>query len=167
MKFYYIFIIIGCFILHACRSPRPTAEPPVEVLTTITEEAQIIFINFKMAFDSLNNTETTAWMNHILVPGQLKPNSDNFEYKNQKTNLLYCKFWNNSMQLLHQIILDHPLHRTFEYLNDDGQLATRSVYLPEAEFSIRTNLPAGAVWVTLERDEPSAVIFLKQNLLQP
>lgn len=168
MRYHILLILFSSLWLVSCKTTKQNAPAAIEANAEVEQGPQLIFLNFKIEQDSIKNIEKAVLVNHIITAGKLKQDIA-AERINVESNNLICSFFDADMQLLKQIILDHPLHKTVEAVSADGQLTTRTIHLSEAEFSIRTQLEINTVYITLEKilDNPeNRTLLLKHNLKQ-
>ncbi len=162
---YLLMIVLSALYLSSCKSARQSA-PPAAAATIFP---QIIFLNFKIQSDSVANTESAWVINHIITPGKLKQHIA-AEAPTMAPNSLVCSFRDAAMRPLRQIILEDPLRRSVEFAEQNGQLTTRIIRLSEAEFSLRTQLEPGSVFIVLEKiinpEQNKTITLLKYNLPQ-
>jgi len=116
----------------------------------ITDETpKIIFLNYSIADDTIKQEYRIRLINKIITEGKIKENT--IMYKTPAVDDLEYIVLNKKSQVLTRNYIANPLHRTVEYVKDNGQLAKKDIQLDSARFSLRIPLDPAAQFISMER----------------
>lgn len=111
----------------------------------VPETSGMLFLSFKMYADSLSGNRI-ALLNKIIVAQQLKMSYEN----SLAPNRIVISQLDDAKKVLSSAAQDHPLSRRVEIANDQGEIQSRIINLPEAEFFIRVTLRQQAAYIRVE-----------------
>lgn len=137
-------------MLHmvSCTAPYRTTNTSSNDKIT-NETPKIIFLNYSIVNDTIKQEYRIRLINKIITEGKIKENTimsktpaiDDVEYivLNKESHVLMRNF------------IANPLHRTVEYVTDNGQLAKKDIQLDSTQFSLRIPLDPTAQYISMER----------------
>jgi hypothetical protein len=132
--FYLLIVTLISCNSHYNAQLAPSVDSPIEEKN---EESKVIdgivFLTFKINKDPNNNTNKISHIGTIKTEGTLKNNS--IEPVNSQNTLNIEIFINGILD--QNIVINHPLYKSLEYLNENKSFSRKEVELDEAEFSIR------------------------------
>ncbi len=143
----------------ACSGGR-TAENDSELPDThvetegSAEKPQILFVNVEVHKDSLRGEETARLHSVMLVDGVLKKSHDGDDIHQGRPQLV-CSFLDSEHQPLQRMVVEHPLHRRFESVDEDGALRSTTVELYEGQLALRTQWDSRIRYLRVESVQDS------------
>jgi len=157
---FWLFIIIA-FIVNACAYNKSK----IEDVKIDDKKPQTIFLNFDV-FRAPDNNINAKLIDKIVVDGAIKKN--NAAIKNPVDGDLKCIELDEENNPVQSFYLGNPLNKNIEYVNDEGQLASKYVELDTAQLSIRMQLHQQTQSITLERltgqtNKTKTIINIKLN----
>ena len=99
---------------------------------------KIVFLNYTISKDS-NGKKHIRFINKIITDGKLKNNSDTY-FKTGTVGDLKCSQLDKDSVAIKTIIIENPLSKTIEYLNDSLIFESRKMELNRAPLSLRLSL---------------------------
>jgi len=143
-----LLLLISLAIISSCKvSERATGSK--EVVRPAQESPKIIFLNYSITENKSNHHYTIELIDKTIVNGKIKKNS-NIPITPVMDDLAYTVSDKDKM-VLEENFIENPLRRTFEFVDDNGQLAKKDVVLDSALFSLRIQLDPKARYVSLAR----------------
>jgi hypothetical protein len=139
-----------CGMLHmvSCTAPHNTTNTSTN--DKITNEApKIIFLNYSIVNDTIKQEYRIRLINKIITEGKIKENT--IMAKTPVIDDLEYIVLNKESQVLMRNYIANPLHRTVEYVTDNGQLAKKDIQLDSTQFSLRIPLDPTAQYISMER----------------
>ena len=112
------------------------------------EEAQILFFNLSISKASKKDKTQVVLVETIVSKGKIK--RDYPKSSPVKAFQLRCSFLDDQKNVLKQTTINHPLYRRYEYQDDEGQMQSKVVESNEGQFSLRTQLTEGIVYLQVE-----------------
>ena len=113
---------LAILVLFSCKTNQngssPNDEGPSE------NRNQILFLNYKIIHDPEAKTDKVEFINHIITDGKLK--EDNLFNGSPQPGDLQCVLLDKKMKPLKSIIISNPLHKTFEFANEEGKLEKKT-----------------------------------------
>ena len=132
--------LTGCaiclFIFFACGTSKPVAEKEKEEAIKSVQEERIVFVNLKITVDSVLKRNRIDVIDKTVATGHLKNNGGGAIRSN---SYLTCIVYEDG-QSNDTIMLQHPLYRVYEYMNEQQQLMLKETDEREATFSLRFQL---------------------------
>lgn len=129
-------------LLCACSGGRTTendSELPDTQMKAVgsVQEPHILFVNVEVRKDSLRGEESARLHSLMLVDGKLKKHRNDEDLHKGRSQLV-CSFLDGQHQLLQRMVVEHPLQRRFESVDEDGALRSTTVELYEGQLALRT-----------------------------
>lgn len=124
----YIFIILLLQLLNACKPVKPISE---ELEIENRNDNIISFLVLNICNDSKTNKKTVKLINKSEAIGTFKK-QQNAPSLNYLTIYSYSK-----KQIVDSLILEHPLYKHFEYLNDSNNFEVKDTIIDNSDFYIR------------------------------
>jgi hypothetical protein len=94
------------------------------------------FLVFKIGKDSVHGKNVIELVSKTISSGRIK---NDFQAPTVFENYLIVEVFGKN-KLANTIIIEHPLHKHVEYVDDRGNLVTKFVDLDHAEFFVRLQL---------------------------
>ena len=127
----------------SCKTTKEIAKEEVVML----EEPKILFLNYTI--HKLSETDSELrFVSRILADGELK-HSGALKSKAEIGDLIFSQLATNDL-VLDSLIMDNPLIKHVEYVNDDNELAIKKVRLEEAQITLRLQLNLAADRIRIE-----------------
>ena len=125
------------------------------------EVPRILFLDYQVSRDTLNETLNVQLINMIIVNGKIKERPAGRFQPGQGD--LELQVLDNQQQIITHQYIAYPLDRSVEYANDNGQLERRMVHLDSAQFSVRLQLEPGASSIVIKRfiDDNEGTLLLQ------
>jgi hypothetical protein len=108
---------------------------------------RIIFLNYSLAYDSLQQEYILRLLNKIITEGKLKNTIDS---KNPVAGDLAYSVLDKDMQILYGNYVASPLERTVEYTDNNGRMGKKDIRLDSTQFSLRIPLDPAARFISME-----------------
>jgi hypothetical protein len=105
----------------------------------------ILFLVFKISKDSVQNKNVIEPVSQDQSPGQIKAEPDS---PNEFEDYLTVEVFEQNRRA-NVIIVEHPLRKHIEYVDDHGMLASKLVELDQAEFFIRVQLTGNSAKIRI------------------
>lgn len=129
--------VINMLFFLSCSSSKPVAEKETEAWDKeIPASERIVFINLKIATDSIEQVNRVTLLNKTITNGHLK-NNDGGAIRS--TNVLTCILYEDGRSS-DTVLLQHPLFRVYEYKNEKEQMMLKESNEKEATFFLRYQL---------------------------
>jgi len=94
------------------------------------------FMVFKIEKDTIQKKNVIDLVSKTISSGKIKSESEaSIDFEDYLTIEVFDK-----SKLVNTIVIEHPLHKHVEYVDEDGKLATKSVDLDREEFFVRFQL---------------------------
>lgn len=137
---YWKLCIIVLLILGSCNSTRPVKEvkrsnDSIAITGEVSSE-RIVFVNLKIKRDSVSGKNNIELINKTFTTGHLK---NGMKGNGRSNNYLTCILYEDKLAS-DTIRLDHPLYKTFEYMNEKNEMTLKQMDVKEAEFFLRFQL---------------------------
>jgi len=143
-----LLILISLAIISSCKvSERATGSK--DVVRPAQESPKIIFLNYSISENKSNQNYTVQLIDKTIVHGKIKKNA-NIPITPAMDDLAYSVSDKDKM-VLEENFVENPLRKTFEFVDDNGQLAKKDVVLDSAQFSLRLQLDPKARYISLAR----------------
>jgi hypothetical protein len=148
---YNIYILAAFFgMLHMVSCTAPHNAMNTSTNDKITNETpKIIFLNYSIVNDTIKQEYRLRLINKIITEGKIKENT--IMAKTPAIDDLEYIVLNKESQVLMRNYIANPLHRTVEYVTDNGQLAKKDIQLDSTQFSLRIPLDPTAQYISVER----------------
>lgn len=133
MRFIPIFVlwVVLSILMSSCTVARKMESDNSQVQQK--DRDAILFLVFKISKDSVQDKKIIKLISNTESSGKLKPQAQlAADYENYLTIEVF-----EQKRLANTIIIEHPLYKNVEYVNDQGMLETKHVELDQAEFFIR------------------------------
>lgn len=147
-----IFLIIVMLGGLSCSVSRTTSSPSREGEYTGPDHQnvpRILFLDYLMIYDEVNESRSVALNQMILSDGTLKEIKDH-AYNPQEYDLVFSLLDQNNKEIHRQIIQD-PLRRVVEFDDGDGNLRSRTIQSDSAHFFVRLQLHEQAAAVHIQQ----------------
>jgi len=112
----------------------------------------ILFLVFKISNDSVQGKNAIELMSKTQSSGKIKNEP---QLPTDLKDFLTIEIFEQNKRI-NVIIVEHPLHKHIEYVDDHGMLATKYVELKQAEFFIRFQMKGNPnkikIWETLQNE---------------
>ena len=125
-------ILLLFYLLLSCSTTKqvsPVAGKP--------EEEKILFIAYEVLRDSITGKISTNILYQRVVGGSIKPGSVENAPVNEGNWTIRVS--NTKDFALENLVVENPLHQKQEYVNSNGALQMKELWLPRAELAIRMN----------------------------
>lgn len=94
------------------------------------------FMVFKIEKDTIQKKNVIELVSKTISSGKIKSESESsIDFEDYLTIEIFDK-----SRLVNTIVIEHPLHKHVEYVDEDGKLATKLVDLDREEFFVRFQL---------------------------
>lgn len=127
----YLLLLLITLVLASCRTSRTgvSSEP-----SPVAPMDSIVFISMKIWHDSLQQSNHIEVLEVLTKPGSLKRQlHDNA----LRENYLKCILWNKKTGMRDSFVIEHPLYRDVEAVDESHQLSMKRLNLKEAQFFVR------------------------------
>lgn len=151
-------IYISCLILLFISCTTAKKREIVEVEAPPPPE--ILFLNYK-AYQSADGITSVILLSKIITNGRIKPESS---MDVNPLSAWYCIQYDKNNKALDQKVIPNPLQPTVEFVNDVGELQTKTVAVDSIEFSIRLQRVPGTKSVVLVTAEKENKPIIKVDL---
>jgi hypothetical protein len=145
----YLFLITVLFCLFSCKTKEHFPKETNEVASLSFQEElpveQIAFLNFTIEKDSLQNKNSMLLNSKMIVSGSMR---DDKKRTIGSQSYLTIRLYEED-QLKDEFYAEHPLYSRVEYVNDNGQFETQTIYLNIADFFIRIPLKRDNTGITI------------------
>lgn len=131
-KKYIVFFFLLIIILSCSKKQMPLSDSVQFQMED--DKNYILFVNYILTNEK--GVLKATFINQIVREGKLKP----FQNENNLSGTLAFEQLNGNDELLDQLVLQNPLIKTYEFVDDNGQLNKKEVVLDSAEFSLRTQI---------------------------
>lgn len=121
---------------------------------------EILFLNYK-AYHSSEGTSSVILLSKIIANGSIKPESP---MDANPLSAWYCIQYDKNNRALDQKVIPNPLQPTVEFVNDVGELQTKTIAVDSIEFSVRMQRVPGAKSVVLVAAGKENKPFIKVEL---
>lgn len=145
---YILATFLGMLHLVSCTVPHKTTNTSTNDKIT-NETPKIIFLNYLIVNDTIKQEYRIRLINKIITEGKIKENT--IISKTPAIDDIEYIVLNNESQVLTRNYIANPLHRTLEYVTDNGQLAKKDIQLDSTQFSLRIPLDPSARFISMER----------------
>ena len=110
------------------------------IINNIVEDTQpkLIFLNYSVSKDDNGNTQI-HFIDKTITDGKLKNRGDNYVEAPSKGDLKCSQLDENAVELI-SVIVQNPLVKTMEYVNDSLTFEKRTIALNRAILSLRLQL---------------------------
>lgn len=137
MKPFHYFLICCCAFV-ACHTPKSVEDTKVHSKVGYQKDKnQILFLNLLIQQNAQTKPRVTLVQTTISTGKIKKDFPTTIDYRARQ---LLCSFLDINQQVVKQTALEHPLHKRYEYQNDEGQLTSKVVEATEGKFTLRTQL---------------------------
>ena len=151
-------IYISCLILLFISCTTAKKREIVEVEAPPPPE--ILFLNYK-AYQSPDGTTSVILLSKIITNGRIKPEST---LDANPLSAWYCMQYDKNNRALDQKVIRNPLQPTVEFVNDAGELQTKTITVDSIEFSVRMQRVPGSKSVVLMSADNKNKPFIKVDL---
>lgn len=127
----------ACILSSAALRSRTVSEAGRSSADSSLLNPKLVFVNFSITKDSLQEHSTVSLKQIKITEGSLKKNNLSDLYETPFRDNLRCVFADVAKRSLTETVIEHPLFKRYEYAMDDGSLGIKSVALKEAVFFIR------------------------------
>jgi hypothetical protein len=107
-------------------------------LNTNTEPAKIIFLTFSIKHNKIKKESACQLISIQTVEGKAKivrSDKDSTLYR----NYLLCNYTDEKGNVEFSTVIEHPLYKTMEYVDENNKLGIKQLDLDSAQFSLRVN----------------------------
>lgn len=132
-KRYFSFLFLSITLLACSRKQILPAES--YQISLESNKNYILFANYLL--EMKNNAPRATLVNYTIKEGKLKPQQNPFI---PTIDYLIFEQLNDADESLDQLNSQNPLIKTYEFVDDNGQLNKKEVVLDSAEFSLRTQI---------------------------
>ena len=148
---------ISCHVYKNSTSPVPGDKQTEEV-------PRIMFLDYQVSRDALNETYLIKLISMIVVNGTIKEQPP--ALSNPVQGDLELQVLNGQQEIITRRYIADPLDRSVEYANDNGQFERRMVHLDSAQFNIRLQVEPGAGSIVIRRfiDEKEGILLLQSPI---
>lgn len=141
----HIFLLIALLALQiSCASKKNVA-----INETVIEELppKLIFLNYTISKDDYGNKHV-QFINKIIVDGKLKSNTETY-LKTGAVGDLKCSQLDKDSLEIKTVIIENPLSKIIEYVNDSLIFESKKVELKSAPLSLRLPLHDKTKYITI------------------
>lgn len=159
MKIKTIFFFIIIQIFSSCLSKNNFVKnaTPLEK----SNENEIVFLFLKISKDLDSKTNTIEFIKTVKSEGTIK---NNFEKETSSENYLTLEVYNGNV-LEKTILMDHPLYKDLEYLDEKNNFQRKKVEVNSEEFSVRLQISGSnssiKIYETLKTNPKKELLSLK------
>ena len=121
---------------------------------------EIIFLNYK-AYQSPEGSARVILLSKIIANGKIKAESS---LDSNHPSTWICLQYDATNKTLDQMVIQNPLQPTIEFVNDAGELQTKTITVDSIEFSVRMQRVPGAKAVVLVAAGKESKPFIKVDL---
>ena len=160
-----IYLLGATLLLSACavlprqhtaggtsRDGQGSSAPAGNAKSQVPAADQIIFLTMSIADDSRQGARTITLQDLVKTPGTLKTSPTRaFQARPHLSCILYAGSLRQD-----SIMLEHPLFKQVEYVNEQDQLQQKAIKLDQAEFFIRFQ-PGSADQLKIEERLPGTL----------
>lgn len=119
----------------------------------------VAFITMKIESDSLASASRLHILSINKKPGKIKTGAEKpINYSSYLTFMIY----DSDSALIDSFSIEHPLYKSFEYVDENSQLTTKAVILKDAEFFIRIEMKNSKSMVIKETAAKGNAILLSK-----
>src|SRR5687767_3274421 len=129
-------ILLLFYLLLSCSTTKQ-----ISPVATRPEEEKILFIAYEVLRDSITGKISTNILYQRTVDGSIKPGS--LENAPASEGNWTIRVSNTKDLALESLVVENPLHQKQEYVNSNGALQMKELWLPRAELAIRMNYIKG------------------------
>jgi hypothetical protein len=151
-----LFIIIQSFTSCVSKNNFVKNETPLK-----SNENEIVFLFLKISKDSDSKTNTIEFIKTVKSEGTIK---NNFEKETSSENYLTLEVYNGNV-LEKTILMDHPLYKDLEYLDEKNNFQRKKVEVNSEEFSVRLQISGSnssvKIYETLKTNPKKELLSLK------
>ena len=156
MRKVFLLFVSAVFLSCGASKTQPENAMPAEQKTPDA----IVFLSFKMVRNP-NGKNSVTLINQNIASGKIKKGS---EMRADSENLLAFEVYQNN-RLSQTILINHPLYKHVEYLDDDNHYKSKDIVSDQEEFFIRiqTNGEAATIKIleNLKEKTPSELLTFK------
>jgi len=145
---YILAAFFGMLQMVSCTVTHKTTNTSTNDKIT-NETPKIIFLNYSIVNDTIKQEYRIRLINKIITEGKIKENT--IMSKTPAIDDVEYIVLNKESQVLMRNFIANPLHRTVEYVTDNGQLAKKDIQLDSTQFSLRIPLDPTAQYISMER----------------
>lgn len=131
-----VLVLFLCIIVPACTTVQQQTEEQAEEQHSESTGERIVFLHFVLRSDTLAHRDSIELTDVMITKGRLKQHAVLVEHPPAPDHLLLTAV-DKQQHPLQQVIVEHPLHRTVEYLGDDKIFHTARLNVTEATFFVR------------------------------
>ncbi|MEM9820801.1 MAG: hypothetical protein AAF985_07005 [Bacteroidota bacterium] len=149
---FYLLLVLQ-FSQYACTSSKDgktaiDGKTEKSIVQYNPEKPQLLFLNLSIRKTATPKGSEVELVDTKVVDGTIKRD---FPSKvSHKSFQLVCSFLDENKKVLKQTAIDHPLHKRYEYQNDQGTFSAKLVESDEGQFSLRTQLTVGISYLRIE-----------------
>ena len=148
-QMYWKLCMIVLLISGSCNSTKPVKEATrvndSSGKTEVASSERIVFVNLKIKTDSVSGKNKIELINKTIAAGHLKNSA---EANVRSNNYLTCILFEDKVAS-DTIKLEHPLYKTFEYMNEKNEMSLKQMNVKEAEFFLRFQLKGKATTIKI------------------
>lgn len=130
--------VLVCLLFMHCRSAGELRKPTDKLTLNKDGTAlnRIVFLTYKVTYDSLKQQYGFQLINKIFAEGELNPNTLS-EQPYTEPGYFYCEVTGTNATQYNKV--EDPLNIIREYPSDDnsGKLTKTAIHLPEGEITLR------------------------------
>lgn len=139
-----LFIWLVFTVLTGCLTHRPATDKQQNPVQPATPH--ILFVDFLIEQKDSSSYRATL-TNQLVVPGTLKQRID--ASSPPSTGGLNCRQLDGNRAELSSFWMADPLHRSVEYVNEEGDFARKIIHLTAETISIRMQLNRNTHFISL------------------
>lgn len=139
------------------------AHPPSDAAITQTTSPQpgILFLQYFLKKDPDSGANALYLTNTIRTNGIVKKQPD--ETDQARPGDLICSALNADSLEISRLLIENPLRKSFEYSDEQGNLAIKNIEMDSAQFFIRLQLTPDIKWIVVDQytgpTEPNTRLF--------
>lgn len=155
----YCWIVVALFffgVFSACTTV-PLGEDKAKEQHSENAEENVVFLHFAMRSDTLLHRDSVELTDVLIAKGRLKQRALLVEHPPPLGHLLLTAM-DKQQRPLQQVVIEHPLRRTVEYLDDSGAFRTAHLNITEATFFIRLHHHPSIAIVRVEESTEGAML---------
>lgn len=118
---------------------------------------KIVFVHCSIAFDSIQNQYQMELIDTIVTEGRVK-NQQIHQTKQTPNAIRYC-LMDKQKQALRCEFIANPLSRSVEYVNDQGQLALKTLNLSTSQLSLRVPFTGNCSTLSFEINDQQLLLI--------
>ncbi len=158
------FFLLISFLMFTCKATQKIDQeqntaPSFEY---DANKNQILFFNLTIKRPNKDSQAKIELVNTIVSEGKIKRDyPQKTEYRPMH---LLCSFLDENQVIIKQTTIKNPLHRRYEFENEEGQMESKIVESNEGQISLRTQLTEGIRFLRVDEIDSNSQLILLQYL---